>query len=30
MYGLYIGGILIAGGLTLLPGRRMHEVFFGG
>lgn len=30
MIGLYIGGILIAGALTLLPGRRMHAVFFGG
>ena len=26
--GLYVGGIVIAGGFTLLPGRLMHEVFF--
>jgi uncharacterized membrane protein len=30
MIGLYTGGILIAGVLTFLPGRRMHAVFFGG
>ncbi len=29
MLGLYFGGILIAGGLTLLPGRIMHAVVFG-
>jgi uncharacterized membrane protein len=29
MLGVYIGGILIAGTLTLLPGRLMHAVFFG-
>jgi len=29
MYGLYAGGLIIAGALTLLPGRRMHEVVFG-
>jgi len=29
MYGLYVGGLMIAGALTFLPGRRMHEVFFG-
>ena len=29
MYGLYIGGLLIAGALTFLPGRRLYEVFFG-
>ena len=28
MIGLYIGGLLIAGGLTFLPGRLMHEIFF--
>jgi uncharacterized membrane protein len=28
MLGLYIGGLLIAGGLTLLPGRLLHRVFF--
>jgi uncharacterized membrane protein len=27
MLGLYIGGLLIAGGLTLLPGRLLHRVF---
>lgn len=26
---LYVGGILIAGGLTFLPGRVMHHVVFG-
>jgi uncharacterized membrane protein len=30
MLGVYFGGILIAGGLTLLPGRIMHAVVFGG
>jgi uncharacterized membrane protein len=29
MWALYIGGILIAGTLTLLPGRLMYRVFFG-
>src|SRR6202035_1576684 len=29
MLGLYVGGLLIAGGLTLLPGRLLHNVFFG-
>jgi len=29
MLGLYFGGILIAGGLTLLPGRLLHRVLFG-
>lgn len=29
MLGLYFGGILIAGGLTLLPGMLLHHVFFG-
>lgn len=29
MLGLYFGGLLIAGGLTLLPGRLLHHVFFG-
>jgi uncharacterized membrane protein len=29
MLGLYIGGLLIAGALTLLPGRLLHRVFFG-
>jgi uncharacterized membrane protein len=29
MLGLYVGGFLIAGGLTLLPGRLLHRVFFG-
>lgn len=26
--GMYMGGILVAGGFTLLPGRLLHEVFF--
>lgn len=26
--GIYVGGIIIAGGFTLLPGRVMHEVLF--
>ena len=26
--GLYVGGIVIAGGFTLLPGRIMHDVLF--
>jgi uncharacterized membrane protein len=29
MLGLYFGGLLIAGGLTLLPGRLLHQVFLG-
>src|SRR5262245_60720166 len=29
MIGLYVGGIMIAGGLTLLPGRLMYRVVFG-
>jgi uncharacterized membrane protein len=29
MLGLYIGGLLIAGSLTLLPGRLLHHVFLG-
>jgi uncharacterized membrane protein len=29
MIGLYVGALLIAGGLTFLPGRLMHEMFFG-
>jgi uncharacterized membrane protein len=29
MLGLYFGGILIAGAFTLLPGRLLHQVFFG-
>jgi len=27
MIGLYVGGLLIAGGLTFLPGRIMHRLF---
>lgn len=27
MIGLYLGGMLIAGGLAFLPGRIMHEIF---
>lgn len=26
--GMYVGGIVVAGGFTLLPGRLMHEVLF--
>jgi uncharacterized membrane protein len=29
MLGLYFGGILIAGGLTMIPRRLLHHVFFG-
>lgn len=29
MLGLYIGGLLIAGGLTFAPGRLMNRLFFG-
>jgi uncharacterized membrane protein len=29
MLGLYVGGLLIADGLTLLPSRLLHQVFFG-
>ena len=29
MIGLYIGGLLIAGALTFLPGRIMYRLFFG-
>ncbi len=29
MIGLYVGGILVAGGLTFLPGRLMYRLFFG-
>jgi len=29
MLSVYVGGLLIAGSLTLLPGRIMHRVFFG-
>ncbi len=29
MIGLYVGGLLIAGGLTFLPGRVMYRIFFG-
>jgi len=28
MVSLYIGGLLFAGALTLLPGRLMHNVMF--
>lgn len=30
MIGLYIGAIVIAGAFTLLPGRILNDVFFGG
>lgn len=29
MIGLYVGGILIAGSFTFVPGRFMHQFFFG-
>jgi uncharacterized membrane protein len=29
MLGLYWGGLLLAGALTLLPGRLLHRLFFG-
>ena len=29
MLGLYVGGLLIAGSLTFLPGRMMYRLFFG-
>jgi uncharacterized membrane protein len=29
MVGLYVGGLLVAGGLTFLPGRMMYRLFFG-
>ena len=28
--GLYLGGVIVAGGVTFLPGRMMHEMFLGG
>lgn len=28
MIGLYVGGILIAGSFTLVPGRFLHDLFF--
>lgn len=30
MQSLYLGALVIAGGFSFLPGRIMHEVFFGG
>ena len=29
MIGLYVGGLMLAGAFTLLPGRLMHALFFG-
>jgi uncharacterized membrane protein len=29
MIGVYVGGMLIAGSLTLLPGRMLHALLFG-
>ncbi len=29
MGGTYVGGLIIAGAFTLMPGRRMHDVIFG-
>lgn len=28
MIGLYVGGLLVAGSLTFLPGRLMYQIFF--
>lgn len=28
MIGLYVGGIMIAGGFTLVPGRYLHDLLF--
>ena len=28
MLGLYFGGLILAGGLTFVPGRLMHQLFF--
>jgi uncharacterized membrane protein len=30
MFGTFLGALVIAGGFTLLPGRIMHKVLFGG
>ena len=30
MVGLYLGGVIVAGGVTFLPGRLMHDVFLDG
>ncbi len=30
MIGLYVGGLIIAGGFTFFPGRYLHQIFFGG
>ncbi len=29
MIGVYVGGMLIGGSLTLLPGRMLHALVFG-
>lgn len=29
MYGLYVGGVLVAGGFTLMPGRYLNTLLFG-
>lgn len=29
MIGLYVGGLIIAGGFTFFPGRYLHMIFFG-
>ncbi|TVQ97781.1 MAG: DUF2306 domain-containing protein [Desulfovibrionales bacterium] len=30
MIGLFVGGLVVAGGFTFIPGRIMHAVFLGG
>ena len=30
MYGVYFGGLIIAGAFTFFPGRIMYQLFFGG
>lgn len=29
MHGLYVGGLLVAGAFTFMPGRLLHRLFFG-
>jgi uncharacterized membrane protein len=29
MWGVYVGGILVAGALAFMPGRVMHQMVFG-
>jgi uncharacterized membrane protein len=30
MLGLFWGALIVTGGFTLMPGRLLHRVFFGG